>query len=293
MITRYFKRALQDLLNHGFLNAITIITTGLSILIASAFVLFFINANDVIDSWKKGMRIMAYLTPGVSDNAIDELRQQLQDMPNVQASRFIPKDEALTLLRHQMRRQSSLFDNLRENPLPDAFEIRISPSFTVAEEVEKIAKKIESFQSVEEVEYGQRWLGQFTDVVNLFKLAGYALISLFGIAALFIIANTIRLILYSRREEIEVMRLVGATDHFIKVPFYIQGLIQGAVGGIGGLCLLFVVFIFISSNFGQGITSGLSRIRFLSPFFSVGIILCSMFIGWLGCYVSLKQFLKS
>ena len=91
----------------------------------------------------------------------------------------------------------------------------------------------------------------------------------------------------------DVMRLVGATDNFIKVPFYIQGLIQGALGGIGGLSVLFVAFMFISSNFGQGITSGLSRIRFLSPFLSVGIIFCSMFIGWLGCFLSLKQFLKS
>ena len=293
MIASYLKRALQDLRNHGFLNAITIITTGLSILIASGFVLFFINASDVVDSWKKGMRIMAYLKPGVSEQAIDEVRQKLQSTQNIKSSEFIPKDTALTLLKQQMRRQSSLFDNLRENPLPDAFEIRLSPTITNATEIETVAKEIESLPVVEEVEYGQRWLSQFTNVVDLFKLAGYTLISLFGVAALFIIANTIRLILYSRREEIDVMRLVGATDHFIKVPFYIQGIIQGVLGGVGGLCVLFVTFLFISSNFDQGITAGLSRIRFLPPFLSIGIVLCSMFIGWVGCFLSLKQFLKS
>ena len=293
MITSYLKRALQDLRNHGFLNAITIITTGLSILIASGFLLFFINASDVVDSWKKGMRIMAYLKPGVSEQAIDEVRQKLESTPNIKSSEFIPKDAALALLKKQMRRQSSLFDNLRENPLPDAFEIRLSPTFTDADNIEAVAKKIESLSSVEEVEYGQRWLSQFTNVVDLFKLAGYTLISLFGVAALFIIANTIRLILYSRREEIDVMRLVGATDHFIKIPFYIQGIIQGVLGGIGGLCVLFIAFVFISSNFDQGITAGLSRIRFLPPFLSIGVIFCSMFIGWIGCFLSLKQFLKS
>ena len=89
------------------------------------------------------------------------------------------------------------------------------------------------------------------------------------------------------------MRLVGATDGFIKAPFYIQGLIQGAFGGVGGLGALLVAFTFISANIGQGFASGVSQIRFFSPLLSVGIILCSMFVGWLGCFLSLNQFLKS
>jgi len=143
------------------------------------------------------------------------------------------------------------------------------------------------------VEYGQRWLGQFSNVVNLFRLAGYTLAGLFFMAALFIVANTSRLILYSRREEIEVMRLVGATDGFIKAPFYIQGIIQGALGGLGGLAALLLAFLFVSSNIGYGLTTYISHIRFLSPLLSIAIVFSSMFVGWLGCYLSLKQFLKS
>jgi len=293
MITVYFTRALQDILKHRFLNAVTVITITLSMLIASAFVLFFVNANDVMESWKKGVRIMAYLKPGTAAAAIQDLKKQLQSLPKVQASIFIPKDEALDAMKRQMRRQSSLFENLRENPLPDAFEVRVAQSYNTVEDIEEVSAKIESHAAVDEVEYGQKWLGQFTNVINLFKFAGYALIALFGIAALFIVANTIRLILYSRREEIEVMRLVGATDLFIKMPFYIQGLIQGALGGGGGLIILFIAFTFITSNFGEGIASGLSRIRFLSFGVSVTIVFSSMIVGWLGCFLSLKQFLKA
>ena len=111
-------------------------------------------------------------------------------------------------------------------------------------------------------------------------------------AAILIVANTSRLVLYSRREEVEIMRLVGATDRFIKTPFYIEGLLQGAAGGILGLATLFITYVIISTNMDQSLTPGFFTIRFLSAWTFFGIILCSMFVGWLGCYISLKQFLK-
>lgn len=288
----YYKRALQDIIDHKFLNAITIITIAISILIVSAFSLFFVNANEIINSWKKGIRIMAYLKPGVPEVKIPELKQKIKRINGIQDIRFIPKSKALQLLKKQMKRQSSLFENLKENPLPDAFEIRLIASSQNQDEVEIIATRLESFPQVDEVEYGKRWLGRFTNFFNLFRLTGYAMGGLFFMATVLIVANTIRLMLYSRREEVEIMRLVGATDRFIKAPFYIQGLIQGAFGGIIGITILFITFMFISSSVDQGFSPGLFTIKFLSPGAFFGIILCSMFVGWIGCYISLKQFLK-
>jgi cell division transport system permease protein len=115
---------------------------------------------------------------------------------------------------------------------------------------------------------------------------------IFFMATVFIVANTIRLVIYSRRDEIEIMRLVGAAEHFIKIPFYFQGLIQGAVGAGIGLTILFAAFVFMASNIEQGTFSGLFNIRFLSPPVAGLIILLSMLIGWFGSYISLKQYLK-
>ena len=291
MIIKY-KRAIQDILDHRFLNVVTIITIAISILIVSAFALFFVNANEIINSWKKGIRIMAYLKPDAPEIKIPELKQKIQHIGGIQDVRFISKKEAFQQLKKQMRRQSSLFENLKKNPLPDAFEIRLIASFQNQEKVEMLATRLESLPQIDEVEYGQRWLGRFTNFFNLFRLTGYAMGGLFFMAALLIVANTIRLVLYSRREEIEIMRLVGATDSFIKAPFYIQGFIQGAFGGIIGLAALFVTFMFISLSVQQGLSPGLFTIRFLSPGAFCGIILGSTFVGWIGCYLSLKQFLK-
>jgi cell division transport system permease protein len=287
-----YKRAIQDIRDHKFLNTVTIITIAISILIVSAFSLFFVNANEIINSWKKGIKIMVYLKPDTPETKNLELIRKIQLMEGIRNVRFISKNEAFQELKKQMRRQSSLFENLKENPLPDAFEIRLKSSFQNQEKVEMLATKLESLPRVDEVEYGQRWLGQFTNFFNLFRFTGYAMGGLFFMAALLIVANTIRLVLYSRRDEVEIMRLVGATDSFIKAPFYIQGVIQGVFGGIIGLAALFISFLLISLSMERGISPGLFTIRFLSPGAFCGIILGSTFVGWIGCYLSLKQFLK-
>jgi cell division transport system permease protein len=293
MMILFLKRAIDDILQNRFLNLVTIITISLAILIASAFILFFVNTSDIINSWKKGLRIMAYIEPGIHNVDLTSLKRTVQSLEGVHTLQFISKQEALERLKVQMKHQSSLFENLSENPLPDSFEIRMTASIGSWQKMESLAAQIESLALIEEVQYGQRWIGRFVRIISLFRLAGYAMGALFFMATVFIVANTIRLVIYSRREEVEIMRLVGATDRFIKMPFYIEGLIQGGLGASIGLALLFISFFFISSNIEQGFSAGLVHLQFLSPPTIGGILLGSMLVGWLGCYISLKQFLKA
>lgn len=292
MTVRYFKRALDDVFTNKFLTLVTIITISLSILIVSSFMLVVINANDIVGLWKQGLRMMVYLKPETTQAQIAEVKVAMEAMAGIQRVQFISKDQALGQLKAQMKRQSALFDNLTQNPLPDAFEIQMQPDRQTWESVEALAAKIESLKSVEEVEYGQRWLARVTYFFNLFRLASYALGGLFFMATVFIVANTIRLVLYSRRHEVEIMRLVGAGEGFIKIPFYIEGIIQGAVGGVIGLCALFGLFWLTSTQIDQGLFSGWFQIRFLPVEMVLAIIGGSMAVGWLGCYLSVRQFLR-
>ena len=293
MIILFFKRAVEDFRNNRLLNIITLLTISLSILIVSAFILFFINTNEIMNFWKKGVRVMAYLKPDLADSSLTDLTRRIQSISGVETVRFISKKEAFNQLKAQMKRQASLLDNLGENPLPDAFEIRMNVATQTWDKVEFLAAEIEALDEVEEVEYGQRWLGRYTHIFDLFKLTGYAMCGIFFMAAVFIVANTIRLVIYSRRDEIEIMRLVGAAERFIKIPFYFQGLLQGALGAGIGLAILFFAYLAIVSNIDQGWFSGLFQIRFLSPLMSGAIILLSMLVGWFGSYLSLKQYLKA
>ena len=289
----FFQKAIHDIRINRFLNAVTIITIGLSVLIVSAFLLFIVNAGDMMHDWKKGVQLMAYLEPDTREMVRREIKEEIQSIPGIASARFISSVEALDQLKTQMKRQASILNGLDKNPLPDAFEIQMTTATRKLPQVEGLAHQIESVNGVAEVEYGQQWLGRFLDIFNLLRLAGYAIGGIFFMAAVFIVANTIRLMLYSRQEEIEIMRLIGATDRFIKIPFYIEGLIQGACGGIIGVAALFLAFFLILSNIQQDFSSSLLTIRFLPPGTFLSIILCSMFVGWLGCYLSLKQFLKA
>ncbi|MGB5157729.1 cell division protein FtsX [Desulfobacterium sp. N47] len=289
----YFRHAFRDILNNRLLNIVSIITIVFSVIITSSIVLFFKNTTNILNIWKKGVKIVVYLSSEVSDEEIPEIQKKILGMHGVENIVFIPKEEAYKILRQQMKRQSSLLENLKENPLPDAFEIHLIESSQGLEKTESIVSQIESIPKVEEVEYGQKWLARFSGIINIFKLSGYALGGLFFIASVFIVANMVRLVLYARRDEIEIMRLVGASDGFIKTPLYIECIMQGAMGGIIGLILLFVIFKSFILNIDRNITADLINIKFFSLTALSVILVCSMFIGWLGCYISLKNYFKT
>ena len=291
MIARHFKRALEDILANRFLNAVTAVTILLAVVIVSAAVLLYVNAGDLMNAWQQGTRIMAYLRPEASGGS-PALRRSIESVDGVQQAVFISRDEALRDLKARMQHQTSLFDNLLENPLPDAFEIQLKPSTEGWEHIEDIAARIRSFAEIEDVEYGRQWVDAVQGVAELFRTVGMAMMGLFFVAAVAIVANTTRLVIYSRQEEVEIMRLVGASESFIKAPFYIEGLLQGLAGAIAGIAVLFVVFTALAARVEQSTLGGMIALRFLSLEQLVVITLVSMLAGCLGCYVSLKEFMK-
>jgi cell division transport system permease protein len=290
---RYYQRAIKDILENRFLTAVSVITISLSIMIAAAFALFFINAGNVLNLWQKGIRMMVYLKPDTSEANRLDTKYRLQSIAGVQEARYISKAEAIDRLKSQMQHHAALLDNLKENPLPDAYEINIEQSARNSEDLSFLAERIAALSSVEEVEYGEKWIQRFTNIIHLFRLAGYGICVLFFMATVFIVANTIRLVLYSRRDEIGIMRLVGATDRFIKIPFYLQGMIQGGVGTFIGLLILFIGYLSLTTHFNQSVSNQLITIRFFHQDVCAMIILGGIGVGWLGCWVSLKQFMKT
>jgi cell division transport system permease protein len=293
MLKRHLRRALQDMRSNRMLSLVTISTFALSILIVSSAMLFFVNMGDIMDGWRQGIRVMAYLQEGLNDTDRSTLKVRMESLYGVQQADFVPKDQALARLRTQMGRQTSILDNLDSNPLPDAFEIQMIAASQSWDKVEQLAMALEKLEGVSEVEYGQRWIKRIINIFNLFQLTGTVMGALFFMAAIFIVGNTVRLVLYSRREEVEIMRLVGATEQFILAPFYFQSLIQAALGGIIGLAALFMMYMLIQSRITTDMATAFFQPRFLSPLTMLGIVGCGMLVGWLGCHLSVKQYVKA
>jgi cell division transport system permease protein len=289
---RAFKRAYADIRANKFLHLITIVTIALSILVVSTFMLFFENMSRVVSSWKQGGRVMAYLDKDFTVDMLPGLNSRIKELDRTKQVFFISKDVALDNLKEDVNASSSFLDTLEGNPLPHSMDIRLNAVENFSQ-VRDFVEKLRKINHVTEVEYGQKWLGKFMNVYKLFKFAGYAMSSLFFLIALFITANTVRLAFFSRKEEIEIMRLVGATEGFIKHPFYLEGVIQGAAGGLAGILILSVTYLGLSS----GISSSLSSymfvdIRFLSVKYILTILVASTCLGWVGCYISLKQLIR-
>jgi len=286
------KRALTDIINNKFLHIVSIITIALSVFIVSAFALFFNNATELLDAWRQGVRVIAYINYEVTAKDLTELKKKIKKYKGVATLEYISKEDAFEDLKEKIDHQSSVLDGLDKNPLPDSFEITLLDSYRDLGEIEKLANKIANLPFIDDVEYAQKWLHRFNGIYNLFKVTGLVLASIFFIATLLIIANTIRLIMYSRREEIEIIRIVGADEAFIKYPFFIEAVLQGFLGGSIGVVFLYLAFILTVPNFAPDMVFSFFDIHFISLKFSFAIILCSMMIGWVGCYFSIRKFLK-
>jgi cell division transport system permease protein len=292
MLKFHLKSALKDIRSNRLMSLVTISTFALSILIVSTALLFFVNMNRIIDGWRQGIHMMAYLRDDLTDTDRSHLKAQIENLYGVQHADFISKDQALARLRAQMSRQAAILDNLDANPLPDAFEVQMIAASQTWEKVEQLAASLERLEGVSEVEYGQRWIKRIINVFNLFQMTAYTMGALFFMAAVFIVGNTVRLVLFSRKDEVEIMRLVGATEGFILAPFYFQSLLQAAAGSVIGLVGLYIMYMLIQSRITAGMTPGFFEPRFLSAATQMGIVGCSMLVGWLGCHLSVKQYVK-
>ncbi len=288
----FLKRALADIRSNKILNLITIITISLSILVVSVFLLFFENAGRVIESWNQGGRAMIYLKEEFNVDMLAQLKTKINSLGDIDKMAYISKTKALDTLKKNTAFQTTFLKTLKDNPLPDALEIKIK-SYKNFKTVQTLAQNIKAIDIVDDIEYGQSWLGKFLKIFNLFKITGYSMCGFFFLMALFITANTVRLAFYSRRLEVEIMRLVGATETFIKAPFYIEGIMQGFFGGVLGLGALLITYLMVSSEITQSLASYVHfDIRFLSVKIIMFIIFSSTFLGWFGCYLSLKQIFK-
>ena len=277
----------------GGLAAVGAITV--SSLILGFLWLLTVNLQAILSDWKAQFEVVVFLREDITANQRELLRRRLQAETVVAAVQYTSKEEALTLFKRDLRGQASLLEGLGENPLPASFQLRIREEHQTGPAMRALGASLERVEGVEEVLYAQEWVDQIGRLVSVLHVAGWVVGTILGAAAVFIVANTIRLAVYTRADEIEILRLVGATRGYIRAPFILEGLFQGLLGAALALLLLFAGYRFLVWRLGLA-PAGLLALgagRFLEPLQVAGLLVAGAVLGGMGSLLSVRRFLKA
>ncbi len=224
---------------------IGVVTTAFTLVCFGVFLLLYLNLKNVTGTLQGDVEVIVYLDPGASEQVVSLIQQRLETEPAVVTLTFVSREQALREFSEQFPEESLLLEEMDANPLPASVVVNLSPRFLDTESLSAFAERAEELPGVTHVAYSQDWVDTLTLVVSYFELGAAVIGVILAMATVTIIANTIRLSLHTRKEEIEILRLIGATGVFIAIPYVIEGTILGALGGGLSLALLKGVFEFL------------------------------------------------
>jgi cell division transport system permease protein len=237
----YFIEAYHGLRSNGLVNLLAMGTISMAMLIVGFFLVVFLNLQAAVGAMGERLEISVYLKNVLTPQEQDYIFTRLKAEPGVKKAVFLPKAGAMELLKKELKGQEPLMEGLVENPLPDSYEITVDAKYADAAKMEALTKKIGKLYGVEDVSYGRQGVEVLDRLLKLVTYGGITLAVLLGITVVFIISNSVRLALYSRGQEIELMQWIGATRWFITGPFLVEGMLVAvlgtslAVGILGGL----------------------------------------------------------
>jgi len=246
---RYFLReAASDLWNRRTVNLISIGTIGASLYVAGLFILLTTNIGRVVSSWAEENRVSVYLSDAMADDARARLERRLAGDAAVKSVEFVSKEEALGRFRRDFPDLVDLAVGLGTNPLPASFEVTVRREAVDPRLIEKLAATISAEAGVEGVRYDLAWIRRVRTLLRILGLGGSFLGGILLAAAVITIYGVIRLNVFARREEIEILRLVGATRGFIRGPFLVEGAFQGIAAALLALALIAATWFFVASS---------------------------------------------
>jgi cell division transport system permease protein len=277
-------------MNNKVVHSIGLGTMVVSLLIFGMFFLLFVNFDNWVQGWRHSLSMSVYLSDGISEADRNRIRSFLTTLPGAEIKRYISKEEALRDLKNALGSELGLLEGLAENPLPASFEIIYKEEEGQRIDPGKMKKELEKLEGVDEVQYSEEWLHRFEGLMNMIRLIGFIVGGLLCIGVLFIVTNTIKLTIYGRKEEIEILKLVGATDWFVKIPFLLEGLVQGILSGVLALLILFAGYSVLSAEKVHILGFTTLYFVFIPYEYVLSIFFISAFLGLAGSFVAVGRF---
>jgi cell division transport system permease protein len=291
----FVREAFQGIKNNGFIHLVATGTIAFSLLTFGIFLLTVINLDRIFDDWGKRMQVIVYLEVKSTDEAISAAKESISRLPQTERVTYISKEQSLKALKKSLQSQADILDSLDANPLPPSFEVQLKEEHTTQKSLQAFVDEVEKLETVIDVDYGQEWLKKFSAFISMIKLVGMGIGGFLLLATIFIISNTIKLTIYSRREEIEIMKLVGATNFSIQIPFFLEGITQGFAASLLSLGILFVSYklLLYKITIDYSLYLGYVEFVFLPQKLIGQLILLGIVLGIFGCAFSMGRFLKA
>lgn len=288
----YFtSKALVNLRNNRLVTLITVCTITLALLIISLFMLFYVNMEGTIDQWSRKVAVTVYFATEPLPQELSLLKSRITALPGTETVQYVSRDEALKIFRSRLKGQESLLEGVSADILPSSFEITLKKEFRSADNVNLYVSRLKNVQGVGEVQYGEEWVRKFLAFFQFIRILGLMIATFLILAVLFIVSNTIKLTVLARQDELEILALVGATPFFIKAPFLIEGMLQGAAGSLIAVAILTAGYYSMLANAANFLSfnpadTGLIflPLPYIAMLISGGVIL-----GFIGSLVSLKK----
>lgn len=291
-IGRRVRNSVWELL---WTHLLTSITMAMTLFVFGAFMLLQENLEASLKGWGDQLQINAYLGKDLSEAEIQSLQERVRLYPEVARVRHISQEQAWRDFQAALGAQSSVLEGLPRDVLPASFEIAVRPNFRDGPLVEALAVRLKEEKGIASVEYAQDWVERISLVVLAVQWAKWIFGGVLFLTTYFIVSSTVKLAILARKEEIEIMQMVGASREMIEAPFVMEGLIQGTTGGalsIGGLWLAFQIMRNqVPASFSVfGFTNSPQFLGFQSVALIIAI---GCVLGAAGSLFSLRRFLRS
>jgi len=290
-----FTDGLRALRTHLALALMTGLTIAVTLLLLALFTALYHHLQGVAERAHGELGMVVFLTDGCAPAQHDALVAWLHRRPEVARVEETTKEEAATAFTRRHPESARLLALLDENPLPASLQVHLDPRVTAAS-LAGLAREVGGFAGVDSVRYGEEWLSSLLGLSRWVRGTGVAIGVLLAVATLFIVSNQVAMSIYARREEIDIMRLIGATNRFIRTPFYLEGALTGLFGGVVAALLLIaaravLTRLLAAQGAGTDLFSGLALAtvgaRQVALLAGTGALL-----GMVGCWTSLGRFLK-
>jgi cell division transport system permease protein len=276
-----FREALRAFQRAPMLSALSVTTIAFSLFAFGLFGLVALNLRQALQQVEDRVEVRGFIAAGTPPEAASAAVDDMTMFPEVAQVRLVTEREALERARRELREFTDVFE---EGLLPASIELRLKPGFRDPETVAQLAKRLQNYDFIDDVRYGEEWVRNLYRLRNIATGAGLALGITFALVSIIIIGSTIRMAVLARSREIAIMRLVGATDGFIRAPFLVEGALKGLLGGLLALVLTWVA-VQVSGRF-------VMQVQFFEAPLAIAGILAGAAIGLFGSAVSVGRHLR-